>query len=131
MTKATLTLADGSKVTIEGNPEEVALLLGKLTSSPTAPNEPATHLRANKTGKQAATRRSIPATGRGPTRYVLELRDEGFFSAKRTLDELRTKLEEGGHIYPRTSISPVLTRLVRQRQIRRIKEDRNWKYVDV
>jgi hypothetical protein len=131
MAKATLDLADGTRVIIEGSDEEVAALIDRLTTSPTARHQPPTPEGRTKSGKRGTVRPAGLPMGRGPTRYVLELRDEGFFSTKRTLGELRTKLEEGGHIYPLTSLSPVVTRLVRKRELRRIKEDRKWKYVNV
>ena len=66
---------------------------------------------------------------KGLTSLVTELIEEGYFKSKRTLGDIQKKLEERGHIYARTSISPMLTRLTRKRTIRRLKEKKVWVYV--
>jgi len=130
MAKASLVRPDGTKVTIEGAPDEVAALIERL-ASPSSISEANAQRAARRPTARGRSSRSParPARG-GPTEKVLGLRDEGFFAAKRTLGDLRDRLEEGGHIYARTDVSPILTRLVRQRQLRRLKEGGQWKYVN-
>ncbi len=124
MAKANLTLPGGAKVTIEGSADEVAALLNRFSGSESATSRSSTHRGAAVKGR--ATRKGIP---RGPTGYILQLRDEGFFKARRSLPDIQRKLEEQGHIYAQTSLSPALVRLVRVRELRRIKEKKNWAYV--
>jgi hypothetical protein len=38
-------------------------------------------------------------------------------------------LEEQGQFYPVTSLSPTVLRLVRKRELRRIKDKKRWLYV--
>ena len=52
-----------------------------------------------------------------------------FFASKRGLGEIKGKLDEQAHFYPVTTLSPAMVRLVRKREIRRIKEDGTWKIV--
>ena len=66
----------------------------------------------------------------GPTSLISELADEGYFKSKRSISDIQKKLEERGHIYAQSSISPILTRLTRKRTIRRLKEKGTWVYVN-
>jgi hypothetical protein len=61
---------------------------------------------------------------------IRELRDNDFFTSKRGLGDVQKALEEGAHIYPVTTLSPVLFRMVRGKELRRLKEDGAWKYVN-
>ena len=119
MAKANLVLPNGAKVKIEGSAEEVASVLAKLSHPPGTE-----HKKKKKGGAaQAALRR------KGPTGYIADLAEEGFFKTKRTLSEVQKKLEEKGHIYAQTSLSPPLIRLVRKKALRRIREKKSWVYV--
>ncbi len=126
MPKANLTLPDGTVVTIDGSTEEVAKLLQTFSSSRHAP---AAKSRRSTGGRRATSAKSTARKRQGPTTYLLELRDEGFFKTKRFLNEIQKKLEERGHIYARTTLSPTLLQLVKKRELRRLKEKRGWAYV--
>ncbi len=132
MAKANLVLPDGTKVNIEGTADEVAVLLGKFSApEPSSTGGATGKKKAKKKRKKAATGTGGNAGKKqeGPTSLVTELVEEGYFKAKRTLGDIQKKLEERGHIYAQTSISPALTRLTRKRTIRRIKEKKGWVYV--
>ena len=127
MAKANLVLSDGTKVMIDGSPDEVAALLERLGASVPGktPNR-----RTRGRRRTGATRQLAKAKRMGPTEYIRQLRTENFFRTKRTIAEVRDKLEEGAHIYPVTALSAPLYRLVRKRELRRIKEGGTWKYVN-
>lgn len=132
MAKANLVLPDGTKVNIEGTSEEVALLLGKFSGqgSNKSANSTTTQKTKKKRKKVVATSGGNPTKKQeGPTSLITELIEEGYFKAKHTIADIQKKLEERGHIYAQTSISPQLTRLTRKRIIRRIKENKGWVYV--
>ncbi len=124
MAKASLTLGTGTKVSIEGTAEEVAVLLARFSSEPV-------DVLGQDRGKRAKVKNRAAAAKApdGPTGLITELASEGYFKSKRSLDDVRKKLEERGHIYPKTSISPILTRLTKRRTIRRLKEKKSWVYV--
>jgi hypothetical protein len=126
MPKAEVTTATGTVVTIEGSVEEVAKLTALLSAGA---GTPATTRRAPRR-RGAAT----PTTGRssagGPIGRVRALIAEDFFASKREIRDVQGKLEETGHIYPLGHLSPTLVRLVRSRELRRMKEGRSWKYVN-
>ena len=60
---------------------------------------------------------------------ISEFVETGFFAAPKELNAIRLALKEQGHFYPTTTLSPTLLRLVRKRQLRRIKENKRWVYV--
>lgn len=126
MPKANLTLPDGTVVTIDGSTQEVAKLLRTFSSTDRFSREKRSR---SSRGKREPSAKATPRKRQGPTAYVLELRDEGFFKGKRYLNEIQKKLEERGHIYARTTLSPVLLGLVKKRELRRIKEKKGWAYV--
>ena len=132
MAKANLILPDGTKVDIEGTADEVAVLLGKFTAQDPDSNDSKTTKKTAKKERKKTTSRTGGGTTKkqeGPTSLVTELANENYFKEKRTIGDIQKKLEERGHIYAQTSISPALTRLTRKRTIRRIKGKKGWLYV--
>jgi hypothetical protein len=117
MAKAHISLDNGTKVTIEGTPAEVATLIAQFGSGSTQP----------KHAKKPTPRKSTAKSG--PVNLVSELIDGGFFKKPKELGAIKTALEEQGHYYPVTTLSPALLRLVRKKQIRRIKDKKRWLYV--
>jgi hypothetical protein len=124
MAKATLTLPDGTHVSIDGTPEEIARVMGLYGGHSQSKKEIAIVTKSQKTVKQ-----DLPGR-KGPRYYILELKQEGFFKQKKTLPEVQKRLEANGHIYAQNSLSTPLLRLVRDRQLRRLKEGDVWVYVD-
>ncbi len=127
MTKANIVLPDGTTVAIQGTAEEVAGLLAKFS-------QPSVQLRRGRKGGQKKRQPGGQARGEsrkgGPTALIAELAEEGYFKSKRLIGDIQKKLEERGHIYPVTSISPCLTRMTKRRQLRRLKENKGWVYVN-
>jgi len=123
--KANLVLPNGTTVAIEGTVPEAASLVGLLSDKV----EQTTTARKQR-GKLSKQKPSKAITKKkGPLGHITELEQEGFFKAKRTLSAVQKKLEETGHFYAQTSLSPTLVRLVRKRLLRRIKEKNGWVYV--
>ena len=132
MAKANLALPDGTKVTIEGNADEVAELLTRFSAASTTPRQAKEGARRS-TGRPNDVRtggKATKAKPSGPTDYIREMVDQHYFKTKRDIGAVRDKLEEGGHIYPVTSLSGPLLRLVKNKELRRIKEGGVWKYVN-
>jgi hypothetical protein len=120
MTKAHITTKAGAKITIEGNPEEVAVIVRQLhgAEAPSKVHRRATTREQKPTARQTAT----------PTNLVLSLIESGFFRKPKDLVAVKTALEEMGHYYPVTTLSPSLLRIVRKHRLRRIKEEKRWLY---
>jgi len=121
MAKAHIVTRQGSKITIEGTPEEVAVLVAKLgeqTAQRPGKAAPAKRAVQNREKQQKAT----------PVNLLGSLIDGGFFRKPKDLAAVKVAIEEMGHYYPITTLSPVLLRLVRWRELRRIKEKKRWLY---
>ena len=126
MAKANLVLPDGTKVTIEGTATEVATLLDRFSQMDSGTRRSTPRARSGQARKKSGSAKKLR---RGPTGHILHLRDEGFFKSRRALPDIQRKLEEQGHIYAQTSLSPVMLRLVKTRELRRLKEKKGWVYV--
>jgi hypothetical protein len=122
MAKAQLTTKLGTKVTIEGTSEEVGDLLARFEggANPSRASSSAAH----KTKPSLA--RKVLAS---PASLISEFVETGFFVAPKELNAIKVALEAQGHFYPATTLSPTLLRLVRRRQLRRLKENKRWVYV--
>ncbi len=132
MAKANIVKPNGTKVTFEGTAAEVTALLEKFSGD----TKPSTSIRTSrsskpKAGKKARANKKKAQSRNGPTGLILGLRDDGFFKTRKTLGDIQKKLEEQGHIYAQTSLSPVLIRLVRAKgkRLRRLREKKGWVYV--
>ncbi len=123
MPKAHITTKSGTKLTIEGTAEEVAAMIAHFEGGEAATMQRAA--RAEKSERPKTKARAIAS----PSNLILELIDGGFFKKPKELGAIKLTLEEQGHFYPVTTLSPLLLRLVRRRQLRRIKDKNRWLYV--
>src|SRR3989344_8913802 len=123
MAKANITTKDGVKITVEGTPKEVADLVAQLQGDKLrpAPNKS----KKRNTAKTGGADKSRPT----PINLIADLIDGSFFKKPRELSAIKNALAEQGYHYPVTSLSPTALRLVRKRQLRRIKEKKRWLYV--
>jgi hypothetical protein len=126
MAKAHIATQSGTTIDIEGTPEEVAKIVASVGET-TVPAHGSTRTRRSSGKTSGSARRS--RKGKGPTQYVLELKEEGFFKQKRSLNDVRLALEQKGHIYARTSLSPILLNLTKSTQLGRVKDGSQWAYV--
>jgi hypothetical protein len=117
MPKASYNAPSGATITVDGTQDEVVavlhLLEAGLRSSTPRPTEPP----KVKNGRTT------------PMGLLMEFIARGFFSTPKGLTAVRLALEEEGHFYPTTTLSPLLLRLVRRRELRRIKDKDHWMYV--
>jgi hypothetical protein len=120
MAKANLKTKGGTTVVIEGTPEEVALLVERIEGE-----RPVVTSRAPRTRSRGGANAAAKAT---PVNLISSLIDGGFFRKPKDLASVKVALEEMGHFYPVTSLSPALLRLVRRRQLRRLRDKKRWMY---
>jgi hypothetical protein len=118
MAKAQVVTKAGTKITVEGTPEEVAALIERFDSS-VHPEK--------MIAESTPARRSQSKIG--PQDRIHAMIESGFFRRPQGLGAIRAALEEQGHFYPVTTLSPVLLRLVRGRSLRRLKDNNVWSYV--
>lgn len=120
MAKANIITKSGATITIEGTPKEVAEMVALLQGTPTtAPRR----VRAKSTTPRSSSAKATP------TNLIIELIDGGFFKKPKELGAVKAALEEHGHYYPITTLSPTMVRFVRKRQLRRIRDKKRWLYV--
>ncbi|MGH9894073.1 MAG: hypothetical protein ACREA0_19260 [bacterium] len=129
MAKANLKLPDGTTVTIEGTPEEVSRTIQRISSGEAGDSSGSQRQRTPSSRRKVKSQAPKPKPS-GPIDYIRELIADDFFSGRRALGEVRTELEARGHIYPVTSLSPAILRLVRKRELRRMPEGNHWRYVN-
>jgi hypothetical protein len=120
MAKVELKTKSGTVIVIEGSPDEVASVVKKIEGTPSTPETGPRKPRR----KEAAERTAKPT----PVNLISSLIDGGFFRKPKDLASVKVALQEMGHFYPVTSLSPALLRLVRRRELRRLREDKRWMY---
>ena len=126
MAKATITTKEGLKITVEGTPEEVASVVQKLEGGSGGGTGSSNKISA---AAPAARPKRVSTGKSGPADLIAELIDGGFFKKPQELGTIRLALQEQGHYYPVTTLSPIMLRFVRSRRIRRIKDKKRWQYV--
>ncbi|MFZ3012040.1 MAG: hypothetical protein WA060_03555 [Minisyncoccia bacterium] len=123
MAKANIKNKNGATITVEGTPREVAELIVQIQGgiSPSRNKEKPVFQKMKPSGKTPS--KPTPAT------LIAELIDGGFFKKPKELGVIKIALEEHGHYYPVTTLSSTVLRLVRKRELRRIKDKKRWLYV--
>lgn len=117
MAKAIIKRPDGTAVSIEGTPQEIAELVRRVETHKKIVED----RRATKINRGPVARSSLPD-------LLISLIDGGFFKKPKDLTAIKSALAELGHVYPVTTLSPAMIRIVRRRLVRRIKQDNRWFY---
>ena len=119
-----MTLPDGTKVIIDGSAEEVRAVLDRWhTDQSKRPKRGRTRSSASSAPKKKARTARVQLVD-----LIASLIDGGFFKKPKDLGSVKAALEEMGHHYPVTTLSPTMLRQVRSRNLRRLKQDRRWMY---
>ena len=63
------------------------------------------------------------------TDMILRLKHKGYFKEKRALGEIQRELEKHGYIYPQSTLSAVILRLLRKGELGRVRDEKQWRYV--
>lgn len=130
MPTANIDLPDGTRVRIEGSPEEIARVLtlyGQSRSSTAAIEDgPITAVAVSRPVGRAQGSRT---NGGGAMQRLRALIEEQFFTERRSISDVQHRLEVLGHIYPLTHLSTPLRRMVVNKELRRLRSGRNWVYV--
>lgn len=116
MAKAHITTALGVNIRLEGTPEEISAVLLKL-------DQGSASVKAKRGTKKSRLGRVLLGD------LIGSLTDGGFFKKPRDLASIKSALAEMGHHYPVTTLSPVMLRQVRRRNLRRLREQKRWAYV--
>jgi hypothetical protein len=119
--KATIKSKSGAVITVEGSESEVSNILSNFERTATVADvkQSVTKRRAEK--KENRKRSSA-------SDLIIGLKESGFFDKPKGLAEISVALEEGGFLYPVTSLSGVVLGLVQKRVLRRKRIDGRWVY---
>ncbi|MBU4300520.1 hypothetical protein L6303_05430 [archaeon] len=120
MTKANIETKDGTKIVIEGTPEEISKVMNLYKDEKT-PETPAKEFKKFIKAK-ANSKPTITDT-------IRKILAEGFFNKPKSLAELKQGLEEQGTFIPITTLSAIVLGLVKGKELRRIKQEKKWVYV--
>lgn len=121
MPKATIKLATGATITIEGTQEEVSNIISTYENTSVVGNAKKSIARL-KSAKKAEKKRDSAAD------LIIALKEDGFFEKPKSLGEIGSALEEQGYLYPVTSLSGVVLGLLKRKQLRRKKVEGKWVY---
>lgn len=123
MVRAKIKTKQGTEIEIEGDTntiKEVISFLQKREDQEARFNE---HMKL---------RRNEVMHGKQPSNLseaIVKLKAEGFFKNKRSMSDIKDELSNKGFHYPSTTLSPVLLYLTRKGELGRLKEDKQWRYV--
>lgn len=123
MAKANIKMMNGTSVSIEGSPAEVAAVLAQLNGQNNSSQPPQ---QSNSSRSSSKTKKDNSSNS--PINLICSLIDGAFFKKPKDLGAVKLALEEQGYYFPVTTLSPILLRLVKKRQLRRIKENKRWLY---
>lgn len=93
-------------------------VLDDLLALGSASKEDSQKKSTGKTSPKAQLNRKVRG---GPTAYIQELADDGFFRKRKTIAEIKAELENRGHHIPLTSLSGPLQNLCKGKVLRRQK----------
>jgi hypothetical protein len=123
MAKAEINLPNGTKITVDGTPEEIIKIQGAF-SRPSEYERKDSRVYGSKVIPKKKPNKI------GPLGRIRNLIEEDYFKDKRTIEDVRKILEERAIFYKSSDIAPSLIRLVKKGELRRLKEDGQWRYVN-
>ncbi len=125
MSKATIETKTGMKVQVEGTSEEVTKIVSELERHEQFNRW--REERIDKIRKRRDEERSGQSQGK-LTDFINKLKDENFFENPKSLRDIQLALRTKGAIYPITTLSPILLRMVRKAEFERVLDGEVWKY---
>jgi hypothetical protein len=120
MAKANIKTKDGTKILVEGTPEEISKVLSMYKTKETVKTPQREHK------KYVEEKRGAKPT---VTDTIREILAEGFFDKPKSLAEVKQGLEEQGSFIPITTLSAIVLGLVKNKELRRLRQDKKWAYV--
>jgi hypothetical protein len=133
MAKAHITTKEGTTINLEGTPDEVAALVAKfgLISKSASPAEAAESQReiSSANPPRKAKARSKGAAKGTITSLIADMISDGVFKKPRLAGDIRKDLEQAAHFFDRMTVNTALRRAVKKKELRRIKQGKNWAYV--
>lgn len=118
MATAQITTPDGISIKVDGTADEISSVIARLQKGTAS---------AGKRGPKTKSGRDTTESTR-LVDLIDGLVDAGFFRKPRDLAGVKAALAEMGHHYPVTTLSGAMLRKVRNRSLRRLKQEKRWFY---
>lgn len=124
MVKATIKTKSGTEIIIEGDRETI----NEIVTTIQRREEMREHFREKfqKRHNEMVHGKQKPLSA---TDMILRLKHEGYFKEKKTLGEIQKELEKHGYIYPQSTLSAIILRLLRKGELGRMRDEKQWRYV--
>jgi CBS domain-containing protein len=121
MVKAHIKTKNGTTIVVEGSHDEVARIMREYAAPEVeeTASKPSTKPHKSEAGK---SKHSV-------TDYVRELLVDGEFDKPIGIVDVKRTLESRGVFVPITTLSGVLLGLTRRKELRRMEENKLWRYV--
>ena len=121
MAKATIKSKTGAVITVEGSDNEVSNILSVFERTAAVGHAKQAIAKSRVAEKQQKNRQSA-------SDLIVALKEESFFEKPKALGDISKALEEGGYLYPVTTLSGVVLGLVQKKYLRRKKVEGRWVY---
>lgn len=82
----------------------------------------------NKKGK-SPLKNNMHSNYKGLIGSIYDLIGQKFFDAPKELKEIQEKLKANAVFYPRTNYPDALLRLIKKKELRRLRDNKKWKYI--
>jgi len=125
MAKADIVTDTGTKIIVEGSVEEISKIISLFKKNERKVESTSPFDRKKKDPPKE--KQLKPASTL--VEYILELRDTGFFDTPKLTALVKERLDQDGHFYAMQSVSTCLINRNEKRELRRVKEGKNWAYV--
>ena len=125
MVKATIRTKSGTEIEIESDRQTVMEIIATIQRR----EELRERFREESQRRHEEVIHRRSTTSLSATDFILKLQREGFFKEKKTLGEIQSELQKHGYMYPLSTLSAVVLRLIRHGDLDRIRDEDKWKYV--
>jgi hypothetical protein len=125
MVKATIRTKSGTEIEIESDRQTIMEIISTIQRR----EELRERFREESKRRHEEVIHRQSAAPVSATGFILRLEREGFFKEKRTLGEIQSELQKNGYMYPLSTLSAVMLRLIRHGDLERIKDEDKWRYV--
>lgn len=121
MPKATIKSKSGAVITIDGSESEISNILSAFEQSDRV-------VQVRQRVSKMKVERKEQKKRQSASELLIGLKEEGYFEKPKALGDMAQALEEKGYLYPVTTLSGVVLKLVKNKHLRRKKVEGRWVY---
>jgi len=124
MPKATIRTRSGTEIIVESDKETINDIVATIQRREEMRDRFRQEFKKRRSEMVRGKQKPLSATD-----MILRLKHEGYFKKKRSLGDIQKELEKHGYIYPQTTLSAVILRLLRKGELGRVRDEKQWRYV--